>query len=89
MTFMLENHLTFINSFQFMSSGLNKLFSNLSKKALKYTSEIFKGQKSKLMSQEGVYPYDYMETLKNFNEKKLLNKDDFYKILNGERITDK
>ena len=42
MAFMFGNHLTFIDSFQFMSSGLNKLVSNFPKKALKYTSEIFK-----------------------------------------------
>ena len=41
MAFMLGNHLTFIDSFQFMSSGRNTLVSNLPKKALKYTSEIF------------------------------------------------
>ena len=41
MAFMLGNHLTFIDSFQFMSSGQNKLVSNLPKKALKYMPEIF------------------------------------------------
>ena len=54
MAFMLGNHLTFNDSFQFMSSGLNKVVSNLPKKALKYTSKIFKGKKLKLMSQKGV-----------------------------------
>ena len=87
--FKLGNRLTFIDSFQLMSSGLNKLVSNLQKKALKYTSQIFKGKKLKLISQKGVYPYDYMDSFKIFNEKKLPNKDDFYKILNDEHITDK
>ena len=40
MTFMLGNHLTFINSFQFMSSSLDKLVSNLPKDDLIYTSNI-------------------------------------------------
>ena len=44
MAFMLGNHLTFINSFQFMSSSLDKLVNNLPKDDLKYTSQVFKGK---------------------------------------------
>ena len=58
MAFMLGNHLTFIDSFQFMSSSLDKLVSNLPKEAFKYTSEEFTGKELSLMSQKGVYPYD-------------------------------
>ena len=42
MAFMLGNNLTFINSFQFMSSSLDKLVSNLLSESFKYTSEKFK-----------------------------------------------
>ena len=55
MAFMLGNHLTFIDSFQFMSSSLDKLVNNLPTDDLKYTSQVFKGKRLNLLSQKGVY----------------------------------
>ena len=88
MAFMLGNHLTFIDSFQFMSSSLERLVNNLPKESLKYTSEKFKGEKLNLMSQKGVYPYDYMDSFDKFNEQ-LPPKEEFFSILNNEHISDK
>ena len=88
MAFMLGNHLTFIDSFQFMSSSLEKLVSNLPRESLKYTSQKFKGKKLDLMARKGVYPYDYMDCFDKFNEK-LPPKEDFYSIMNNEHITNK
>ena len=88
MAFMLGNHLTFINSFEFMSSSLDKLVSNLPKDDLIYTSKAFKGKRSDLMSQKGVYPYDYMDSFEKLNEKELPTEDQFYSILNDQHITD-
>lgn len=69
LAFMLGNHQTFLDSFQFMSSSLEKLMSNLPKESLKYTSQKFKGEKLDLMSQKGVYPYAFMDSFDKFNEK--------------------
>ena len=87
MAFMLGNHLTFIDSFQFISSSLDKLVSNLPRDSLKYTSEIFKGKNLNLMARKGVYPYDYMDSFDKFDEG-IPTKEDFYRILNNEHITD-
>ena len=87
MAFMLGNHLTFIDSFQFMSSSLDKLISNPPKAALKYTSEEFTGMKLSLMSKKGVYPYDFMDSFEKFDQTELLTKDQFYSILNDQDIT--
>ena len=88
MAFMLGYHLTFIDSFQFMSSSLEKLVSNLPKETLKYTSERFKGDKFDLMIRKGVYPYDYMDSFKKFEDTVLPTKDQFYSLLNDEHISD-
>ncbi|XP_068731100.1 uncharacterized protein [Montipora capricornis] len=87
MAFMLGHHLTFIDSFQFMSSSLDRLVSNLPKESLKYTSQIFENEKLDLMSRKGVYPYDFMDSFGKFNEK-LPPKEEFYSILNDEHISD-
>ena len=88
MAFMLGNHLTFIDSFQFMSSSLEKLVSNLPKETLKYTSKRFKGDKFDLMIRKGIYPYDCMDSFKKFEDTVLPIKDKFYSLLNDEHISD-
>ena len=88
MAFMLGNHLTFIDSFQFMSSSLEKLVSNLPKETLKYTSKRFKCDKFDLMIRKGIYPYDYMDSFDKFEDTVLPTKDQFYSLLNDEHISD-
>ena len=88
MAFMLGNNLTFIDSFQFMGSSLDKLVSNLPKDDLIYTSQVFKGKRLNLMSQKDVYPYDFMDSFEKFNQTELPTKDQFYSVLNDQHITD-
>ena len=87
MAFMLGNHLNFIDSFQFMSSSSDKLVSNLPKEAFKYTSEEFTGKKLNLMSQKGVYPYDFMDSFEKFDQTEPPTREQFYSILNEQHIT--
>ena len=68
MAFMLGNHLTFLDSFQFMISSLEKLVSNIPRESLKYTSQVFEGQELDLMVRKGVYPYDYMVSFDKFSD---------------------
>ena len=86
--FTLGDHLTFIDSFQFMSSSLDKLVSNLPKEKLRYTSSVFEGRKLELMSKKGVYPYDFMDDYSKFYNESLPSKERFYNILNDKHITD-
>ena len=87
MAFMLGNHLTFIDSFQFMSSSLDKLVNNPPKDDLKSTSQVFKGKKLSLMLQKGVYPYDFMDSFEKFDQTELPAKEHFYNVLNDQDIT--
>ena len=86
---MLGKHLVFIDSFQFMSSSLDKLVSNLPNKVFKYTSKEIKNNKIlNLIKQKGVYPYDYMDSFEKFKEAELPSKDKFYSILNYSHISE-
>ena len=87
MAFMLGNHLMFIDSFQFMSSSLDKLVINLPKEAFKHTYEEFTGKKLSMMSQKGVYPYNHMDSFEKFDQTELPTKEQFYGILNDQHIT--
>ena len=87
MAFMLGKHLVFLDSFQFMSSSLDKLVSNLPHDALKYTSKVFKNDQFDMMKIKGVYPYDFMDSFEKFNKTELPTKDEFFSILNDENIT--
>ena len=88
MAIYLDKHLAFIDSFQFMSSSLAKLVENLPSEKYIYTSEAFQGEKLTLMKEKGVYPYDYMDAVEKFAEKKLPSKEDFYSLLMDEDISE-
>lgn len=77
MAFTLGYNLIFLDSFQFISSSLDKLVINLPKKALKYTSEVCKGKALDLTSKKGVYPYDYTDSFEKFIKTELRLKKNF------------
>ena len=88
MAFMLGKHLLFIDSFGFMSLSLSNLVNDLPNNAFKYTSQVFKDEKFKLMKQKGVYPHDFMDNFERSNDEQLPKKEDFYSILSNEQKTD-
>lgn len=77
----------FKDSFNFMSSGLEKLSSNLEFDDFKITRADFPDDEdAKLMTKKGVYPYDYMDGPDKFADVNLPPIDAFYSILNDENI---
>ena len=87
--FNLGQHLTFIDSFSFMSQSLDRLSSNLSEDLLKYTRRAFPDpERFNLLRRKGVYPYDYMDSFSRFRETSLPRREDFYSILNDSHISE-
>ena len=67
----LNRNLVFIDSMEYLNSGLDKLVKHLSDEDSKHLVEEFGSKDLKLLKQKGAYPYEYMNTFKKFNEKKL------------------
>ena len=89
MAFYINNHLSFIDSFQFMGSSLEKLVGNLEEDRFIYTKEYFSDEKEfRLMKEKGVYLYDYMDSFSKFNDTQLPRREDFYSLLTDEDISD-
>ena len=58
MSFTINNKLSFIVSFQFLSPSLDSLVKNLSKDYFKYLSQEFDNNVLDLVKQNGFYPYE-------------------------------
>ena len=80
--------LSFIDSFQFLSSSLDSLVKNLGKDDFKYLNQKFDNNVLDLVKQKGFYPYEYMSDFEKFKEQ-LLSKEKFFSSLTGKKISDK
>ena len=89
MAFYIGKHLSFIDSFAFMSSSLEKLASNLSDEGFIYTKKYYTDPvQLELVKRKGVYPYDYMDSFSKFNDTELPQREEFYSLLTGENISE-
>ena len=84
---MFGKHLVFLDSFQFMSSSLDKLRSNVLGDVFQHTDDVFKGEQLELMKKKRTYPYDFMEIFEGFHETELPPEKAFYSILNDEHVS--
>ena len=78
----------FIDSIKFMADSLDKLVNNLPKDDFINLSLYYSGDKFNLLTRKGVYPYEYMDSLKKLEETKLPPKEAFYSRLNDGGISD-
>ena len=77
MAFTINKNLVFIDTMQFMNCSLEKLVKNLNDKDFKYLSEDVSDEQLKLVKEKGIYPYEYMNSFKRFNEDELPDKMSF------------
>ena len=88
MDFTINNKLSFLDSFQFLSSLLDSFVKNLKKDDLKYSIQEFDNSVLDLVKQKILYPYEYMTDFKKFKEE-LLNKENFYSSVTNRKINGK
>ena len=86
MSFTINNKISVIDSFQFLSSSLDSLVKNLSKDDIKYLGQIFDKNKLDLVKEKGFYLYKCMVDFEMLKEK-LQTK--FYNSLAGKKNSDK
>ena len=84
MSLSINNQLSFIDSFQFLSSALDSLVKNLGKVDFKYLSQEVHNNVLDLVKQKEFCPYEYMSDFEKFKEE-LPN----YSSLTRKRISDK
>ena len=89
MVFTINNNLVFIDSMQLMQSRLDALVINLSDDDFNYLSQEFNGDLLELAKQKGVYPYEYMDSLKKFFDEKLRDRCKCFSLLKDECISEK
>ena len=82
----------FLDSFAFMGSSLDTLASNLLKDGkhnfVHTLKNSYNEEQNDLLLSKGVYPYEYMDSMKKFNETKLPNIEAFYSHLSEGGITE-
>ena len=88
MSFIINNKLNFIYSFQFLSSSLDHLIKNLNKDDFKHLSQESDNNVLDLVKQKRFYPYDDMSDFEKSKEE-LPSKEKFYSSLTGRRISGK
>ena len=87
MAFTINKNIVFIDTMQFIKSSLDSLVKNLMDKDFKYLSEEYSGELLELVKGKGVYPYEYMDSFKRFNEDQLPDKCEFFSSLKDKCIS--
>ena len=83
-----KRELRFIDSLRFMAARLDKLSRNLKIDQFVSLKKYYSGNQLSLLLRKGVYPYDYVDSMRRLDETSLPPKDIFYSKLTDKGITD-
>ena len=83
-SFTMNNKLSFIEGFLFLSSSLDSLVKNLSKDGFKYLSQEFDNNVLDLVKQKRFYPYKYISNFEKSKEE-LPSKEKLYSYLTDRK----
>ena len=88
LSFSLGRNLVFIDSIQFMASSLEALASNLSPEDFRIVGKRWKGEDFNLVTQKGVFPYEFLDDISKLSTEGLPSKDKFYSSLYESEVKD-
>ena len=88
MAFILNKNLVFVDSMQFMNSGLENLVKNLSNDDFKYLTAEFGSKNLDLFKQKDAYPYEYMGSIIRYSQEKLPDNKCFDSSVKGVTTDD-
>ena len=74
MSFTINNKISFIENFQFLSSSKDSLVKNLNKDGFKHLSKKFYNNVLDLVKEKGLYPYDHMSDFEKFKGRIILQR---------------
>ena len=83
--------ITFIDSFKFLSTSLDKLASYLDKDKLKIIRSKFStlsDDEFELLTRKGVFPYEYVDCVEKLQDTCLPPRESFYSSLTGDTISE-
>ena len=77
----------FKDSYLFLDKGLDYLTKTIDDIDRILLKQEF-GENYQLLTKKGIYPYDYFDNPKKYNEQKLPNKEEFFNKINNKNISD-
>ncbi|XP_018406268.1 PREDICTED: uncharacterized protein LOC108782483 [Cyphomyrmex costatus] len=83
--------LRFIDSYKFLSAGLDKLASYLDKDKLKIVRSEFSALSDEdfdLLTHKGVFPYEYVDNVERLNDTLLPPRESFHSSLTGDTVSE-